>query len=148
VEKSGRVSLRVGPRSTRKVPAAGEGLPEMVSAIGPIDYPDSYETPVRFVQYVTTGYRDPLAPTDQSKVEWFCFTCSFRPWADTGDARVVNVTVKRRGSRPVVVRAVKRGDRWVTKRRLRSGERAWIAAGGVRDHFGNVNGVASAVVKR
>ena len=34
----------------------------------------------------------PRRPT-RSKFEWYCFTCTFRPWADTGDAEVAYLTI-------------------------------------------------------
>ena len=32
------------------------------------------------------GVRDPAAPDDPDKIEWFCDECAFRPWIDFGDA--------------------------------------------------------------
>ena len=40
------------------------------------------------------------------------------------------------------------GDRWVSAQPLAAGERARVAAGGVVDGFGNVNGQASEEVAR
>jgi hypothetical protein len=54
--------------------------------IGPIDYPDSYASPARFIGTAWTGVRDPAAPGDPDLVEWYCDTCSFRPWIDFGEA--------------------------------------------------------------
>jgi hypothetical protein len=138
VGDGGRVSLRVGPDRHYRVPDTN-----VWSRIGPIDYPDSYRSPFRFVRWQRTPIVDPDHPSDGRKVEWFCFTCSFRPWLDAGDAKRVSVVV---GGRRVG--AVRRGERWYATRRLRAGESAYVPAGGVRDAWGNVNGAASAPVTR
>ena len=36
-----------------------------------------------------TVVRDPAAPDDASRWEWYCLDCSFRPWLDAGDADAV-----------------------------------------------------------
>ena len=51
----------------------------MTAEVGPVDYPDSYESPVEFIDSRRTAYRDPAAPGDPDRLEWFCFACSFRP---------------------------------------------------------------------
>ena len=140
VEPDGRASFRVGPRSTRRWTQDG---PPVTAEIGPIDYPDSYESPARFIRLQHFARRDPAAPDDPSKLEWYCFTCSFRPWADTGDAETV---VFRIGGEDVA--GVRNGDRWVSARPLEPGETASVPSGGVRDGFGNVNGAASGEVTR
>jgi hypothetical protein len=134
-------SFKVGPRRTIAVA-------DMQAEIGPIDYPDSYSSPARFIKNERWAVRDPDAPNDPSKIEWYCLACSFRPWADTGDADVAYVTIERRTGTQVRVRARRKGDRWTIDRELQPGERAFVAAGAVRDHFGNVNGVASAEITR
>ena len=74
LEPNRAVSFQVGPRRVL------EG-----DEIGPIDYPDSYEVSRRakFIREQRVMMRD---RSDPSRVTWFCFTCSFRPWLDTGDA--------------------------------------------------------------
>jgi hypothetical protein len=149
-----RVSFRVGPRSTHTVGGAGSEV-EVVGAgdpieaeVGPIDYPDSYASPARFIRERRTAFRDPSAPSDPARLEWFCFTCTFRPWLDTGDASRAVVTIRTAQGGQVVARveAARQGDRWVTARRLRLGEVAAVERGGVRDVFGNLNGKRSATV--
>ncbi|MEA2404662.1 MAG: hypothetical protein QOE08_1309, partial [Thermoleophilaceae bacterium] len=131
----GTVSYRVGPRHTFDSGGAkGE--------VGPIDYPDSYKSPIPFIKDERTAIRDPAAPNDPSRFEWYCFACSFRPWADFGDARTGYVTaIDARGRHRV--RAVRRGDRWYARRAVCGSGSAYVAAGGVRDRFGNRNGAAS-----
>ena len=137
-EPSGRVSFRVGPRTAWTVPAEGEA-PEVSGETGPVDYPDSYEVSRRaeFIRNTRTAMRD---RSDPSRITWFCFTCSFRPWADTGDAVRAKVTFVGRDGEERTVGARERGDRWYTKRRLRRGAAAHVAAGAVRDRWRNHNG--------
>jgi hypothetical protein len=148
VEDDGRVSLRVGPRSTHAVSGSGSGQAggaDMSDEVGPIDYPDSYESPARFIDPAREFYRDPAAPDDPDKLEWFCFACSWRPWADAGDADTVALTFTGpAGSETVPAR--REGGRWVSDRVLADGEAAYVGAGCVKDEFGNFNGAASAVV--
>jgi hypothetical protein len=57
-------------------------------------------------------------------------------------------SARRRASTPATGRspATQRGGRWVTAERLKEGESAFVAAGCVRDAWGNHNGAPSAVV--
>ena len=148
VEDDGRVSLRVGPRSTHAVSGSGSGQAggaDISDEVGPIDYPDSYESPARFIDPAREFYRDPAAPDDPDKLEWFCFACSWRPWADEGDADTVVLTFTGpAGSETVPAR--REGGRWVSDRVLADGEAAYVGAGCVKDEFGNFNGAASVVV--
>jgi hypothetical protein len=144
-EPNGNVSFRVGPR---RVLTVSEGGPPVAAEIGPIDYPDSYADPARprFVRERRTAYRDPAAPGDPAKLEWFCFTCSFRPWADTGDASRAVVTIVRSGGRLERAPARALNGRWVTSARLGPGDSAVVGAGCVRDRWGDRNGSSSAVL--
>ncbi|MDX6583517.1 MAG: hypothetical protein QOI10_2701 [Solirubrobacterales bacterium] len=146
------ISFRVGPRSTYTVGGPDSdvdvngGGPTLEAEVGPIDYPDSYDSPTRFIDSRRTAYRDPGAPGDQTKLEWFCFDCSFRPWLDAGDAAQAFVTIRRAGSGALVDRvpASRDGDRWLTARGLRPNEVAAVEPGDVTDAFGDYNGAASA----
>jgi hypothetical protein len=145
VDPDGRASFKLGPRSTRNLTG-----PPLAAEIGPIDYPDSYTYPggaelPRFIKNQTTGLRDPAAPADPSQIEWFCFTCSFRPWIDSGDADDVGFTVTD-GAATETVSGHADGDRWVSDRALTAGEAAYVGRGCARDGFGNFNGAASSVV--
>ena len=139
-----RVSFRVGPRHTRT-------LDKLKADIGPIDYPDGYgygeggELP-RFIDRNIRGIRDPAAPDDPDKVEWFCDECSFRPWIDFGDARYVVVTFIDPDGSSTRVRAVRDGGRWRTARRLGDRQGAVVGPGCVQDVFGNFNRDGSARV--
>jgi hypothetical protein len=146
VSKRGKVSFAVGPRRTIDVKGNKDAKPEplldLKAEIGPIDYPDTYKSPARFIDDERTVLRDPEAPNDVSKLEWFCLHCSWRPWLDTGDAKRVRFKVGKR-----TVPATRRGGRWVMRGRLCKGRTAIVPRRGVRDAFGNFNGAASAAVK-
>jgi hypothetical protein len=146
--KRGVVSFRVGPRKTIDVKGNKDATPpvlDLKAEIGPIDYPDSYESPARFIKDERTVLRDPDAPNEVSKLEWFCFDCSWRPWLDVGDAKRATFAVTTGHGRRVA--AVRRGGRWQMRGRLCRGETAFVPARGVRDPFGNFNGKPSATVK-
>jgi hypothetical protein len=122
----------------------GEGT--VAAVIGPIDYPDSYESPTAFVTTDRTVCRDPVAPNDPSRFEWFCLQCSFRPWLDAAPASCVEATVVRRNGAVDRVRAEGDGARFVADARLRSGEAAVVSRFGIRDANGERNGAPSGVV--
>ena len=145
-ERDGAVSLEIGPRRVVRVP----GEPAMEAELGPIDYPDSYEDEgrARFIDDERTAIRDPRAPANPRRVEWYCFACSFRPWLDVGDAASVKVRIRRANGRAKVVPAHRAGGRWRTRARLRRGDSARVVVGGVRDAWRNFNGRPSAVVRR
>jgi hypothetical protein len=133
VDPDGRPSFRTGPRSMRSLGA-------LEAQIGPIDYPDSYASPARFVTVAWTGVRDPAAPDDPARIEWYCDTCSFRPWIDSGEAeRAAFTFVAPDGARRSVAARLE-GRRWTAVEALAPGERARVMAGAVRDRFGNYNG--------
>jgi hypothetical protein len=135
------VSFKTGPRRTLTV---GSGASAIQAEIGPIDYPDSYSSPARFIDERRTAVRDPDAPSDPTKLEWYCFTCTFRPWADTGRAVSAWITFVRADGTRKRVAATPTGDRWFARRKLLVGESAYVAAGDVVDLYGNVNGSDSA----
>ena len=136
VEPGGRITFKLGPRHTYSVNG-------MSAEVGPIDYPDSYSSPARFIKNQRTPYVDPTAPGDPQKIEWFCFTCSFRSWADTGDAAIAYLTIVDPQGKLFRYKARPRGDRWSVTRRLRPREAAYVRAGDVRDDYGNFNGADS-----
>jgi hypothetical protein len=144
VERAGRISFTVGPRRKLTVSSGG---PAIQAEIGPIDYPDSYASPARFIDAGRQAFRDPDDPTDPALLEWYCFRCSFRPWADSGRPDMAWLTVVRADGTQERIRAQRRGERFFVSRPLRRSERAFVAAGDVTDAFGNLNGEPSGFVK-
>ena len=135
----GRITFRTGPSTIRESESG-----EVRQRIGPIDYPDSYDAPVRFIQRRWQFIADPERPR---RGEWFCFTCSFRPWLDSGRAAKAAVRIIGSDGTTRTIRARPRSARrWVTVRPAR-GRKAFVAAGAVRDRFGNRNGNRSRVVR-
>jgi hypothetical protein len=141
VEPAGRIGFTVGPRHRLTVNTGG---PTIQADIGPIDYPDSYSSPARFINSSREAFRDPDAPADPKRIEWYCFRCSFRPWADAGQPERAWLTVVRSDGAELRIRAQLRGHRFSVRHVLRPGERAYVAAGDLLDTFGNVNGQPSA----
>ncbi len=184
--RSGRVRFSVGPTRTLQVkkvkepkqqpPDLGTGdeggaapsaaaaqatEPEPTgtvgSVIGPIDYPDSYDSPTPFItasqkegdfKNGRTVIRDPMRPNDAGRFEWYCFGCAFRPWADTAEVSCAEVTVVRARGGVSRVRARRGGDGFALGTPLRKGDVAFIARGGIRDANGEQNAAASAQVAR
>jgi hypothetical protein len=150
-EEDGTVSFRLGPRSTYTVggpqsDVAVEGAGQPIEAeIGPIDYPDSYDSPIRFIRDERTAFRDPAAPDGASKLEWYCLDCSFRPWRDAGDAATVTVTIRDAATGAAIdhVPAFPEGDRWRTQRALAPGEVAVVDRGEALDRWEDFNGATS-----
>src|SRR4051794_4660594 len=142
-EPDRRVSFKVGPRHVRPVTGGG---PNLQAEIGPIDYPDSYKSPAPFIKEERTAIRDPAAPGDASKLEWYCFTCTFRPWIDTGDASTAAVTLVRGDGSREQLAASELAGRWVTDLPAGSFKAAFVGSGCVQDKYGDFNGAASAVL--
>jgi hypothetical protein len=151
----GTPAFKVGPRRTIECQPGGNV--KIPARLGPIDYPDTWQSghPAKpaFIKPDRRCYRDPAAPTDPEKLEWYCRPqsdapagCSFRPWLDVGDLeRVVFTIVSSSGKVDRVVGA-KVGGEWVASRKLKSGEGVYIEAGDACDEYGNYNGAASPTV--
>ena len=120
---------RAGGGSRHRDEGRGGGPGDVVATVGPIDYPDSYESPRALHQPGAHRMRDPAAPNDPSRFEWYCLACSFRPWADTGRPSCAAVTVVSRTGRAREVRAAERDGRWAAPVRLRRGELALVRPG-------------------
>jgi hypothetical protein len=142
-ESGGSVSFGVGPRNSYSVSDIGPVV------IGPIDYPDTYSSAIPFIRLNRTFVRDPADPNNASKLEWYCYPCTFRPWADTGTVASASVTIDDgAGNLSVVPATYDPSDgRWHTAAGvLGSGETAYVAAGGVVDTNGEYNGSPSGSV--
>jgi hypothetical protein len=134
-----RLSFAVGPTST-------VSSPEGPVVRGPIDYPDTYSSPARFIAHNRTFVRDPASPKDTSLFEWYCLECSFRPWADTGAPSCATGTVVHAGGSVERGRATEAGGRWTVALSVEPGAVALVQPGAIRDSFGEANGAASALV--
>ena len=158
VDSGGRVSFAVGAAETKqfssRYPAEG---PTTAVTVGPIDYPDSWPTAKLPTTPETSGFTEELETrvTDMfPRLERtlvageyrYCFSCTYRPWADTGTVASVAIEVTGMDGRKRVVAGQNAGGgRWRTGQRLTRGETARVAPGGVRDNFGETNGASSAV---
>ena len=145
VDAGGHVMFKAGPRHTVTVSSGG---PTIQAEIGPIDYPDSYASPIPFINAGREAVRDPAAPGSADKLEWYCYRCSFRPWADVGRPDTAYVTIIRPdGSRERVPATAGADGSFSSERPLAAGETAFVAAGDLRDTFGNFNGADSGSVE-
>ena len=115
--------------------------------IGPIDYPDSYASPARFIKNERTAFRDPAAPGDPRSSSGTASPARSGRGSDTGDAEVAYLTIVDPGGRLYRYKARPRGDRWSVTRKLRPREAAYVRAGDVRDDYGNYNGADSERLK-
>jgi hypothetical protein len=142
LEPDGTVSFEVGPVTTHEHPSG------KVEVLGPIDLPDSYESPFRYIDDERRVFTYGLADADRHQV--YCSFCSFRPWADTSEVASATVTFERPGGRRGEVSAAfdPATERWRTSARLRPNQSARVETGGVVDSFGNFNGAPSGVVER
>ena len=140
LEADRTVSFGVGPTSQH---AFGT---DRTYTVGPVDYPDAYDSPFRFLDGQRRLYTYGLA--DPARHQQYCPRCTFRPWADTGEVVTALVTIDRPSGRDATVPATydTTTRRWRTAYVLRPGESARVAAGGLTDAFGETNGAAGATV--
>jgi hypothetical protein len=114
-----------------------------------VDYPDAVGATHPERKYLTGRSGDDVIRRHASaQPELFCFRCSFEPWADTGAVASVTVTVERATGGverlPATFDVATR--RWVAAVTLATGDRAYVAAGDVRDTWGERNGAPSPVL--
>ena len=88
-------------------------------------YPRSYSSPFRTI-------------ADDGRTT-ICRTCSFRPWAQSGDVVSAVVTVTRADGTVERIPASLAEGRWTAPTALQPGDRAVVTAGDVRDAAGNTN---------
>ena len=149
-EPDGSVSFTVGPAYPFAPGTSNMDETFDYTAGSPIDYSDTYTSPFVFIH----GRLDSGREEDDDVREYgpgseddevFCFHCSFRPWADTGIAQRVVVTIERASGGSETVRATydPQTGRWRTPATLRAGDTALVDRGGVVDTFGEFNGQAS-----
>ena len=125
-------SFRTGPRSAR-------ALGELSAEIGPIDYPDSYASPARFVgAHGPACATRPRRTTRPGRVVLRHVLVPALARRGRGRARDLHVRGRRRAARQVDARL--EGGRWTAVEPLGASERARVERGAVRDRFGNYNG--------
>jgi hypothetical protein len=166
---AGGVSVDVGPDLPHPLSASNTALATFSSRAGllgtqsidytlglfdyttrdAVDYPDSVGATHPERKYLTGRSGDDVIRRHASaQPELYCFRCSFEPWADTGAIESVTVTVERAagGSERVPATFDVTTRRWVAAVSLAAGDRTYVAAGDVRDTFGERNGTASPVL--
>lgn len=112
--------------------------PGAVSFTATSQYPQTYEgSPF---PYVEVAHKN-----DEVGVP-FCTTCSFRPWASSGQIVSAAVTVVRSTGAIEVVPAQLVDGRWVAPVELLPGDSAYVDAGAVVDEHGERNPARSAPV--
>ena len=107
----------------------------------PVVYPRTYTPPASLRLVADDGGDDGTAAH-----RLFCRTCSFRPWARTGEVTAVTVSVVRDGVLVRTVAASPQGEEWVAPVDLRPGELAFVTRAGVRDGYGEINGLPTRAV--
>lgn len=149
-EPDGSVSFAVGPRNTKKFsPRYPGGDLDREATAGPIDYPDTWPEAKLPTEAETGSTVFPrLERTLIDGAHRYCFSCTFRPWADTGSVAAATVTVTRADGQVVEVPATVGSDGRLRTAAavLGAGDRAVVAAGAVRDQFGEKNPAPSASV--
>ena len=129
----GGVSFVLGP-----APGATVYPDDVTGQIGPIDVPDSYTSPFRYIEN---------RRVEKEGGQYYCSFCHFRPWADTSDVAQAVVTVVRRDGRgratTSTVPAQLRDGRWFAEVSNARGTEAYVDRGGVKDNYGNFNGERS-----
>ncbi|HMC72097.1 MAG TPA: hypothetical protein VKJ07_23265, partial [Mycobacteriales bacterium] len=111
-------------------------------AVDPIAYP---RMPPAEHRPGISFYADDQGGTPGHSV--ICITCTFRPWATTGTvASAVVVVTGKNGTHPrtVVASYDASSGRWIASVPKKKGQTVTVAAGGVRDTYGeaNANGVS------
>jgi hypothetical protein len=108
-------------------------------------YPRTYKSPIRFVHDDLGGINAGTTDTNPSII---CKTCTYRPWATSGE--IVSALVTVRDADGHIVRKVAATmdstqpatgrTYWTAAINLQPGETAEIAAGGLLDGYGETNG--------
>jgi hypothetical protein len=114
---------------------------QAVVRTAPVVYPRTYKADPSFRFVHDDGGDKPGAGSV------FCRTCSFRPWARTGTVSSVTFSVVKDGRVVRTVPATRQADgSWRAPVALQPGEKAYVARGGVRDTYGELNGVPTRAV--
>jgi hypothetical protein len=161
----GNLSFQVGPRRTKtfrsRYPHARGGTSKDFT-VGPIDYPDTWDTlPLPTVPpsgdktfpRLERTYIDCVevkgicgdSPSTGEDAELYCFSCTFRPWIDVGQVKTATVTIERAdGSTETATATCDAQGACSAPVALYAGDTAYVARAGIVDTFGEINGVPSA----
>jgi hypothetical protein len=93
----------------------------------------------RYPRSYASAFRTITDDKNSNGASAFCRTCSFRPWASTAPAASAVVTVTRADGSLAEVPAALVDGRWTADTDLAPGDRAVVAAGAVRDTYGETN---------
>ena len=158
LEDDGTVSFEVGPVSWQHSSEAPlderkvfrTDYPEMGEArelaVGPIDYPDTWENAPLPSEPPSGDVVFPRLHRTIIQGELYCFSCTFRPWADTGEVDTATLTIERADGTVEEVPATFSDGRWRTGAAIYEGDEAYVERGGIVDTFGEINGERSGVV--
>src|SRR5438445_763873 len=103
----------------------------------PVVYPRTYKSPIRFVHDDLGGTNAGPSDTNNSII---CKTCTFRPWATSGQIVSATVTVLDANGRVIrTVPATFDGTRWVAAVHLAPHQSAVVAPGGLVDAYDETN---------
>ena len=141
----GQLRFAVGPVSAHTVFQRGadterprEYAPARI--VGPVDYPDTWqvlrdggEALIPWLRNERNIYQ--YASGDE---EQYCHRCTFRPWVDAGGLQSVAITVDTGQGTRTITAASADGLEWQAATNATT---AWIAPGGLRDVWGNINDV-------
>lgn len=109
-----------------------------VSFVASSKYPQTYESEFPYIG---------VEMENDEVGKPFCMTCSFRPWASSGQVVSASLTIVSQNGRHITeVPATLVDGRWVAVVKMNPGERAYVAAGDVVDEYGETNGTDSASV--
>lgn len=137
----------LGPRSEHTVFQRGIDPVETVEVsprvVGPIDYPDSYESPIPWVRAQRNLHSYQEGEADD---QVYCHRCSFRPWLDVGEIASVCARLQRGGQ--LLERSCDAhsadGQAWEVRFRsaLNPADQITIAPGDLSDQLGQHNAQA------
>jgi hypothetical protein len=107
--------------------------------VAPIAYPETYES---VFPYVTphTKFEADRGELKPEEIRSWCDTCSFRPWATSGEVESAVLTIDRAGEASFSVPAELGADgRWHAPFTVVPGDEVYVAAGDVVDNYGETN---------
>lgn len=126
-------SVSFGPSSVILDPQTGFEF-----NIGPVDYPDGYESPFKILNGDRKLFRYDGSIQDDD--QWYCPFCRFHPWVDSGRVESVTITVESRNGKTAAYPATEQDGWWTIAAKLKPGDTAYVAPGGAVTEHGEING--------